>query len=553
MKPDLKRTLVLRLLCLAGFAAAGHAYSQSHPDTSQTLLQQAPALRVPRATPDIRMDIDAPAGVPAGGPQVTVWSVSFKGATVFTEAELLALLGDVKGRSFDLAGLRGLADRISTHYRVGGYPFASAVIPVQTMAAGALRIDVIEGRYGRVQTTGDAALAARAQVFLAELKPGRVIDVDSLERAVLLLDDLPGLRVSPVIYPGQTVGTGDLDVVVERDVLYRGSVSLDNHGNRYTGRGRASAALDVDSAFMLGDQISTRLQRTGHSQWFGHLGYSRPFGGSGLRAEIVAARMAYTLGKEFAALGASGTAAVASLGVSYPLLRSQKANLGLALGWQYRALHDQQSQAGSPTDKTSRSLPITLTFDWRDGLGAGGVNYGSVTHTVGMLRMDSVAAAMDATTAGSAGAFSKTSLAIARLQALTPAWSLQGKVSVQWSRKNLDSSEKLSLGGAAGVRAAASGEASGDRGWLAQWELRYAQGALRPYLFVDAGQITTNARPWLQAARKERRSGAGIGSRYSRGAFFCDATLAWRDTDNANMTDSHAGTMQTWVSLGTSF
>lgn len=553
MKPGLMQTLFPTLLGAVGLFAPSLAQAQNSTDADPTLLQQAPALRLPKAAPALRMDVAAPAAVPVGGPQVMVKAISFGGVTVFTEAELLAALGDVHGKAFDLAGLRGLADRVSTLYRVSGYPFASAVIPAQTMAAGALRIEVIEGRYGVVRATGDAALAAQVQPFLAALKHGQVIDTYSLQRALLVLDDLPGLQASPVIRPGQAVGTGDLDIAVERGAPYRGTVSLDNHGNRYTGRGRANAALDVDGVLMLGDQISTRLQRTNRSLWFGHLGYSLPLGRSGLRAEVVAARMAYTLGGEFATLGASGTAAVASVGLSFPLLRSQSANLGLAMGWQHRALHDRQSQAGSPTDKTSRSLPLTLNFDWRDGLGAGGVTYGSFTHTVGSLRMDNAAATIDATTARSAGTYAKTSLSIARLQSLTATWSLQGKASVQWAQQNLDASEKLSLGGASSVRAAPSGDASGDRGWLTQWELRYAKGAWTPYAFVDAGQVTTNAHPWLAGPRKERRAGAGMGTRYVRGTLFIDATLAWRDSQRAPTSNPQADRVQGWISVGTSF
>lgn len=56
-------------------------------------------------------------------------SVSIGGNTVFTEAELLAVLGDYAGKSYDLAALTALAERISAHYRNAGYPFARAYLP----------------------------------------------------------------------------------------------------------------------------------------------------------------------------------------------------------------------------------------------------------------------------------------------------------------------------------------------------------------------------------------------------------------------------------------
>lgn len=544
------------LACLIGGAVATLAQAQTPraPEASPTELQQPPTLRLPRATPELRLDAPLPAGAatPApGGPQVTLSAVRFSGHSVFTEAELLAVLGEVQGRAFDLAGLRGLAERITAHYRTHGYPFAGALIPAQAMTGGVLRIDIIEGRFGVVRATGDDALAAAAQAFLASLAPGQVIDAARLERAVLVLGDLPGVRVTPVLRPGQAVGTGDLDVAVERTAPWRASLSLDNHGSRYTGRGRVNAALDADSALTLGDQVSARLQRTERSLWFGHLGYSLPLGGSGLRAEASAARMSYTLGQEFATLGASGTAAVTAVGLSYPLLRSPGANLSLAASWQHRALQDRPSQAGQPTDKTSRSLPLTVSFDARDDIGAGGLTYGSLNHTPGHLRLDAGAAAMDAASARTAGRYGKTTLALARLQALATAWSLHARATVQWARHNLDASEKLSLGGAGGVRAAPSGDASGDRGWLTQWELRHTRGAWTPFAFVDAGQVTVNARPWLAGPRKDRRAGGGVGTRYNSGTLFCETALAWRDGHHG--ADPQARGRQAWVSVGSSF
>jgi hypothetical protein len=48
------------------------------------------------------------------------------------------------------------------------------------------------------------------------------------------------------------------------------------------------------------------------------------------------------------------------------------------------------------------------------------------------------------------------------------------KLRGQWADTNLTSSEKFSLGGNDAVRAYPTGEAPGDRGWLATAELRYA-------------------------------------------------------------------------------
>jgi len=543
----------------ASFAAVFPAISaaQQAPDAGRTLQQQQQAPQLPRTGPAIDIQSQAVATTIPGGTEVTLASVSIGGASVFSEAELLTVLGDFAGKSYDLAGLRGLVERVSAHYRTNGYPFARAFIPQQSMADGKLRIEVIEGRYGKVSAAGERADAA--QGFLAPLRPGEVIASAPLERATLILDDQPGIKAAPIIRPGQEVGTGDLDVRVERTPGFSGDVGLDNHGNRYTGEYRARANLQWDSPFSFGDQITARLIYSDESMWLGSLGYSLPLGTSGLRASVGYAHTYYELAKDFANLGATGTAKVTSLGVTYPIIRSQKANLTLAASYQHKRLNDRQVVAGTDDSKSSDSLPITLNFDRRDGLWGGGITYGSLTYTAGHLKLGSTLENTDRTSGqDTRGGFDKLNLDIARVQA-TPVANLVlfGRVSSQWAGKNLDSSEGFSLGGANGVRAYPSGEGNGDEGWLVQLEVRYTMGAYSPYIFHDSGSVRLNARngSLTTPASPNHRSisGEGIGLRYTRDNWNLDANVAWRSHGGKPQSDTRDRNPRFWVSAGYRF
>lgn len=536
----------------------GIALAQQQPDAGQVLQQQQQqAPQLPRTGPAI--DVQAPAAAQAvpGGAQVTLSSVSFSGVSVFSETELLATLGDYSGKSYDLAGLRGLAERVSAHYRTNGYPFARAFIPQQSMADGKLRIEVVEGRYGKVSAAGERADAA--QGFLAPLRPGEVIASVPLERVTLILDDQPGIKAAPIIRPGQEVGTGDLDVRVERTPGFSGDVGLDNHGNRYTGEYRARANLQWDSPFLFGDQMTARLLYSSEDMWLGSLGYSLPLGTSGLRANIGYAHTYYELAKDFANLGATGTAKVSSLGLTYPIVRSQKANLTLAATYQHKRLNDRQKVAGTDDDKSSGSLPIALNFDRRDTVWGGGITYGSLSYTVGHLKLGSALENTDRTSGqNTRGSFEKLNLDIARVQA-TPVSNLVlfGRVSSQWAGKNLDSSEGFSLGGANGVRAYPSGEGNGDEGWLVQLEVRYTMGAYSPYIFHDSGSVRLNARngSLTTPASPNHRSisGEGIGLRYTSDNWSLDANVAWRSHGGKPQSDTRDRTPQFWMSAGYRF
>lgn len=550
-------TFRFSLLAVSLVAAfPGAALAQQQPDAGQILQQQQQAPQLPHTGPAI--EVQTPAAVQAlpGGVEVMLSSVSFSGASVFTETELLTVLGDFAGKSYDLAGLRGLAERVSAHYRANGYPFARAFIPQQSMADGKLRIEVVEGRYGKVRAAG--SLADSAQAFLAPLQSGDVIASASLERATLLLDDLPGLKTAPIIRPGQEVGTGDLDVRVERTAAVTGDVGLDNHGNRYTGEHRLRANLQWNSPFMLGDQVSLRTVYSEENMWLGSLNYSAPLGASGLRAQVGYAHTYYELAKNFKSLDATGTAKVSSLGVSYPFIRSQRSNLNVSATYQHKRLRDEQGAAGTDDRKSSDSLPIALTFDHRDSLGGGGITYGSATYTWGDLKLDQGLRATDKTSGQrTEGSFNKFNLDIARVQALPAGFVLFGRFSGQWADKNLDSSESFSLGGAYGVRAYPSGEGNGDEGWLAQVELRYSIGAFAPYVFHDAGRVKINAKPGAltPAVTDNHRSisGSGLGVRYQQDNWNLDANVAWRNHGGRSESDSQDRNPRVWLTAGYQF
>ena len=536
-QPPRRNTVAMALgVALCHFSPAAQA--QVPPDAGQTLQQLQPPIAAPRESQPLK--IQAPldsAPIAPGGAAVILNAVKLSGNSVFSEETLRAALGDVTGKTFDLAGLRGLAQRITDVYQAGGYPFARAILPPQDLANGDLRIEVIEGRYGVVQAQGDdSVLAQQATAFLDGLLPGSVIASAPLERAALLLDDLPGIQTSATMRPGTQAGTGDLIVQVARDQRVRGDIGLDNAGSRYTGKNRVRANVDINSPFLLGDQLTVRALLSEEKLWLGSLGYSLPLGTSGLRGNVGYSHTSYELAKEFASLHANGTAKVASAGLSYPILRSQKANLTLIATYQSKDLHDNRDSTRTYESKSSQSMPLALQFDFRDAFD--GITYGSASWTPGKLKLDAGLTAVD--DYKSNGRFHKVNLDVVRLQSLPAGFNLMAHLSWQQANKNLDSSEKLSLGGASGVRAYPSGEATGDEGGLAQLELRYDAGAYTPYAFMDACRITVNAKPVVAGDNRRSLSGGGLGLRYQRQAWSADVALAWRSIGGRSLSETNS-------------
>jgi hemolysin activation/secretion protein len=544
----------LALLTLSALPLIANAGAATQPDAGRTLQELAPPPALPK--PSVDIDITAPEVTKsdAGGEKITVNTVSIKGNTIFDTETLLAVIGDTKGKTYDLAGLKNLANLITDYYRINGYPFARAIIPAQSMKDGNVDIEVIEGRYnGSIQVYGDDKLVDGGQKFLNNLKQGDVIENDKLERAMLLLSDQPGFTISPLMSPGDEVGTANLEVNLIRESKYGGEVGLDNHGNRFTGQARVHADLYANSQFMFGDQILLNALYTEEDLWSGALSYSLPIGGSGLRAKVGYAHTAYQLGKDFAFLKANGTAKVTHAGLSYPIIRSQQINLSVAAVYQYKKLNDRQDATNSSTDKHSNSLPITVNFDLQDQFWGGGVTYGAATWTHGDLDLDNTLAAQDKLTAKTEGSFDKFNIDIARIQALPANFSFYGSLSIQESLDNLDSSEKFGLGGINGVRAYPSGEGFGDDGYLARLELRYTVKQFTPYAFYDAGTVDINHDRFDNSKNSRSISGAGLGVRFDSTRWSADASVAWQTSGDDPTSDTKDKNPMVWVGANFTF
>ena len=190
------------MLCCA-LAITSSAEAQTPPDAGRLLQEQAPRLQPPKKSPGVKIDLPpAPITLP-GGAAVKLQTITFTGNTVLSAEELQEVIADAVGRSLDLAGLRKLAEQISSHYRANGYPFALAYLPPQSMEDSRLIIAIVEGRYGAITALGNPELIGLANEFLSALKPSAVIESSAMERATMILDDLqnprsfafPGLRV----------------------------------------------------------------------------------------------------------------------------------------------------------------------------------------------------------------------------------------------------------------------------------------------------------------------------------------------------------------------
>lgn len=559
-----KPSVIGGLLALSGYGAFAQA-----PDAGrmlESIRERAPGVSNP-APADTPAVIEKPAeesrAVSAdSSARVTVTRFEFSGNDSIDAQALAAELQGFTGREIGFEALTEAAARITRFYRSRGFLVARANLPAQDIAGGTVRLDIQEGRLGMVSVEPAKNVRLDKEVarrFIAGLVPGAVIREDEIERALLLLSDLPGISVRSVLRAGAQPGTADLVVRVTESPLAQARFGFDNQGNSYTGRNRLTVELSANDWLGLGEAWSAKGITSFEGLTAQTLGVSAPLGGSGLRAGLAYTNLLYKIGRDFAPLDASGEGESLGGFVAYPFLRGRQANLTGQLALEQKNYIDRVNQAGLDVKKSSTLARLDIYGDWRDGVtGNPALTSYSLGLTRGRLSRDTMSdAAFDARAAQTAGNFNKLNWALSRLQALPGGFTLHASLSGQQASKNLDSSEEFFLGGPNGVRAYPQGEGAGDEGWLSRLELRHGLGRMggfgvEGFLFYDAGRVRIDKNPWDPAQVSNHRSlqGAGLGLVFTRPrALSVSVGVAFKPTSTPSTVEaSHSPTLWLQVS-----
>lgn len=435
---------------------------------------------------------------PISGKTVRVQGFRFEGRTLLTPEVLQAALVPFADRILDFSQLQASAETVAQVYRDYGW-VAKTYLPEQDISDGIVTIAIEEAVFGKVILSGAplqrVAPSDVMELFARQQAPGAFLNMNALDRALFLADDLPGVTAAGNLSEGSVPGQTDLLLQLSDEALLSGGLSTDNTGALSTGASRLNANLNINSPAGWGDGLSANAMASQGSNYV-RLAYTVPLGRDGWRLGASSSWMHYRLVSDqynAGGLAGQGTASSAGLDLSYPLVRTRSRNLYATLSAESKRF---DNLSGATTTSSYGALPITLGLNGNlfDGLAGGGANAMSLALTVGDLNLTgSPTQTADALTTQTEGRFGKLRYALSRQQQISPNWSLYASFSGQWADKNLDSSEKFYLGGSSGVRAYPSNEGSGSLGQMANLELRWQlPGALNLLGFVDAGQVTVN-------------------------------------------------------------
>lgn len=253
------------------------------------------------------------------------------GAKTIPTEQFRPLYAPLIGKNVSLSDILNIADLIEARYRAEGYLLVRAYVPPQRVKDGVFTINVVEGYVSSVAVEGsnDGAQSV-THAYMEPVLDEKPLRMETMERALLLANDLPGISATGVLKPSATTqGASDL-VVSELQPLWNAGLSVNNRGSRFSGIWTTTASGSVNGLFGA-DQLSAALTISPDQsqQIAGQARYRRPIGDDGLLGSIFVVVTHGQPGSTLSALNVLTDSWAVGPRLTYPLIRSRAETLSL--------------------------------------------------------------------------------------------------------------------------------------------------------------------------------------------------------------------------------
>lgn len=523
--PKLLTAVVLAGILSGSFAMASAAEAPSTAPTAgstmrdikdiqlNTSVQRKPEVKITEGE-SVSWPIDDSVKIKVNGFRLT-------GQDVLNQTEVDKILKDKVGKEMTFKELKEVAATLTKYLQNKDYMVAKVYLPAQRIGKGIVELTAVMGKYDQILVENDSKISnEQIKKQLIRLKPGNYIKRSEVERGVWLISDLAACDSKVTIAPGSKPGTSNVTFIVHKHKGPVGSVFADNYGNRYTGRNELGFNYNWLNPAKQGDILSITGLTTGGGKNNGDVTYYVPFAEDGNQFEVGYSRLHYILGNEYDSSDSYGTSDSVHAAWRYAIRRSSRNNQYVKLGLELSRLQDDKL-GELYAEKQDTGMNLSFYGDEIDRKGYSSYDF---TYKWGNLEIkNDIATTIDNAGPETSGGFHKLTTRLVRQQTLNPRSYVLLSLRGQLANKNLDSYEKMELGGAYGVRAYPQGEVSGDEGYLASAEYRYIipvknrpDQTMQLAAFLDHGGVRINKDMYYNGSNVRHLSGYGIGLLWGR-------------------------------------
>lgn len=478
----------------------------------------------------------AAAGTPAvaEAPLLTIKRFIVEGDNPLSESETQSLLEKHLGPHNDLTSIEAAASTLEKAIRDRGQVFHRVIVPAQRPESGELRLRVLKFTLANATVSGNKHFS-RENILrsVPAFAPGGSPDIRDLGRQITLANEHPAKRLTVQFKESTKPDHIDADIVV-RDVpaaqtfigLTGNSRDFDNALNRNTGYTRLTVGhqrsnlFDRDHALTLAYTTSPdhldRVSQYGVFYWAPIYRYNTAISAYYTKSDVDTG----TVGVGGVNFNVSGKGEFFGVRANYalPKFRTLAHSVSIAIDSRFfESTIGLVGGVGAPLPaNTVGSLPVSLRYTLRLNQQWGGVggNIEYVTNLGGGRGNDTLAYAAARTSAD-------THWELIRLGAdmqynFASRWSVTAKLLGQYTNDSLIPGEQFGIGGGTSVRGLKEREATGDRGYSANFEViaPAVYAGIVPFAFTDFGR-RMHTTPVLGITQNDNAASAGIGLRWN--------------------------------------
>ncbi len=427
-------------------------------------------------------------------PLLALKTVAVEGVITFSAEEIAKEYRDYLGRKISQEDLQKITSAITELYRKAGFHLSRAIIPPQEVVGGNLRILVIEGAITELQFKGSTPEQYGLRSYFAPVLTENPSRLKTVERSLLLANDLPGVRITDAELEeiGEASGKFRLIVSAETWRIF-GNVGVDNSGTYSVGPLQAYSSLNLNSGLVAGDTLGVNVSTVPdgfQDLRYGRVAYDTPIGRDGARLGASGSFGEVRPDDEQSLVNTVTRSQAFELRGSIIPLQSRERSLTLAAAF---AFSEETGENVSGVTYKDRVRTVSFAADYKMHDQLDGWNYVTLGVKQGLDAFGSTPVDDPISSRARASPnFTAYSFAYSRYQPIFGPWSIRGQVLGQLASGPLLSSQAFFLGGAG----FGPGYYSGDNGVAGLLELRFSQTVNAKFLqsfqfygFVDAGSV----------------------------------------------------------------
>lgn len=430
--------------------------------------------------------------------------IKLEGATKYTQQEFSNFWKKDISKKVSLLRVYEIAAEITARYRADGYFLSRAYVPAQSIENGIVKIAVVEGYVSNLDFFGDLPENRDPlEVFCVRVTSPKPLNIKTLERQILLLNDLSNTKFTAVLkavpikessdqYSVALVVTGEKN---KEDKWADTYLSYDNGGSRYMGPSVLNAHFSILKGMPEFHKVMISLSATPELEELKAFAFEDvyPLNYDGLSLAISGGYTDGAPGYNLTANEVESKTVMASIELKWAAIRSRAENLTFATS--FDLTNSTIDALGTPlSEDRIRSTSLKVHTDIQDSFKGVTVFDGSIKKGLEILD-SSDAGDADLSRNNGRPDFLLYEASLYRLQNIVGDLNVQMGVAGQFTVDPLLSSQQFGYGGKDFGRAYDSSEIIGDKGVSAMVEVQYNRSILsdkyhlQQFAFYDIGKV----------------------------------------------------------------